>query len=83
MKFINKLLAILILRTVVGPNMPAGVGGLVLSLWALTVAGVILFYAIFWEYMEQLADLTALNEVVEQRIKRSAMKTLEFFERDI
>jgi hypothetical protein len=82
MKFIDKLMAILVLRVIAGPTLPGEVGGLVLSLWAMNVAAIILFYAVTWEFAEQLADLTALNELMETKIEEKTMKLLEFFERD-
>lgn len=73
---------IAVLHILTQPVLTAKIGGLVLSLWSIITAFTIFGYAVIWEFAEQLADLTALNEYVEKRIREKVMALLELFERD-
>ena len=78
MKFINKLMLIVFLRVMTAPSVPAEAGGLALSIYAILVATGIAGYALLWEFTENLADLTALNEVIEGEVKQKTMDLLDW-----
>jgi len=83
MDFTDKLMLLAVLHILTQPVLTAEVGSLVLSLWAIITGFTIFSYAIFYEFVAQLADLTAFNEFIEKKVRKKTMKLLEFFERDI
>lgn len=78
MKFINKLMLIAFLRVMTAPAIPAEAGGLALSLYAILSATGIAAYAIFWEFAENMADLTALNELIEGKVREKTMDLMDW-----
>lgn len=83
MDFTDKFMLLAVLHILTQPVLTAEAGSLVLSLWSIITGFTIFGYAIVWEFVDQLADLTALNEFVENKVRKKTMALLEFFERDI
>jgi len=76
-KFINKVAVLVFIRGMTAPTISAEAGGLALSLYAILLFANVAVGAFLWEFIENLADLTALNEVVEQKVRE---KTMDFMD---
>ena len=77
MKFINKIFIVVFLQVFTTPNF-SGAPFLVEGFLYFGLAISTLFFALFWEFADQMAELTAFNEMAENWVKTRAMDLLDW-----
>ncbi len=68
---------VMVLQLMTAPQFPEGTQ-MLQTIFGVVATIEVIFFTVFWEFVENFADLTAFNDLMEEKIKEQTMALMDW-----